>query len=173
MSGTPEQPPKPAPGDPAMDDILASIRRILNEDDGPPVAGAPRNLMFVRLRVSPGNADLVQEAARLWTAYEVPVVLTFMRYYEGEIPTNTWPFPFWDRAFGECPEPEKWPAYIFKQHILNSYWCPTVPFTKAVMTCFKDNRLVSMCGGHLAGSCAACRNCETYYVQTMKRLRDE
>jgi len=34
----PADPPKPAGGDPAMDDILASIRRILNEDDAPPGA---------------------------------------------------------------------------------------------------------------------------------------
>lgn len=33
MSGTPQDPPKPGGGDPAMDDILASIRRILNEDE--------------------------------------------------------------------------------------------------------------------------------------------
>lgn len=30
---TPPRPASPAPGDPQMDDILASIRRILNEDD--------------------------------------------------------------------------------------------------------------------------------------------
>ena len=36
----PNDPSKPAPGDPAMDDILASIRRILNEDEPPPPGGA-------------------------------------------------------------------------------------------------------------------------------------
>lgn len=43
MSGSGAEPPKtPGPGgDPAMDDILASIRRILNEDEGQPApAGA-------------------------------------------------------------------------------------------------------------------------------------
>ncbi|PWS36291.1 DUF2497 domain-containing protein [Falsiroseomonas bella] len=38
MSAAPEA-PKPAGPDPAMDDILASIRRILNEDDGVPTPG--------------------------------------------------------------------------------------------------------------------------------------
>ena len=33
MSSTPQDPAAPKPGDPAMDDILASIRRILNEDE--------------------------------------------------------------------------------------------------------------------------------------------
>jgi hypothetical protein len=47
MSGEAPKPPAPGgapagggPGDPAMDDILASIRRILNEDEAPP-AGTP------------------------------------------------------------------------------------------------------------------------------------
>jgi cell pole-organizing protein PopZ len=42
MSGDAPKPPgaSGAPGDPAMDDILASIRRILNEDEAPP-AGTP------------------------------------------------------------------------------------------------------------------------------------
>jgi cell pole-organizing protein PopZ len=36
MSNTPQEPsPQPKAGDPAMDDILASIRRILNEDEAP------------------------------------------------------------------------------------------------------------------------------------------
>lgn len=36
MSNTPQEPPpQPKSGDPAMDDILASIRRILNEDEAP------------------------------------------------------------------------------------------------------------------------------------------
>jgi cell pole-organizing protein PopZ len=37
----PADPPKPAGGDPAMDDILASIRRILNEDEAPGTAAPP------------------------------------------------------------------------------------------------------------------------------------
>ena len=37
----PEAKPAGAAGDPAMDDILASIRRILNEDDGAPATAAP------------------------------------------------------------------------------------------------------------------------------------
>jgi cell pole-organizing protein PopZ len=41
MSNTPQEPsPQPKAGDPAMDDILASIRRILNEDEAPGVGQA-------------------------------------------------------------------------------------------------------------------------------------
>lgn len=43
MSGSPQDPTTPKAGDPAMDDILASIRRILNEDEaqGGAQGGAP------------------------------------------------------------------------------------------------------------------------------------
>jgi uncharacterized protein len=41
MSGAKETPKPGGPQDPAMDDILASIRRILNEDDTPGATGQP------------------------------------------------------------------------------------------------------------------------------------
>jgi cell pole-organizing protein PopZ len=52
MSNPTPDPPKPPAGDPQMDDILASIRRILNEDEDqgaasasqPPAAGEPLEL---------------------------------------------------------------------------------------------------------------------------------
>lgn len=52
MSNPTPDPPKPPAGDPQMDDILASIRRILNEDEAqgaasatqPPAAGEPLEL---------------------------------------------------------------------------------------------------------------------------------
>lgn len=125
-----------------------------------PQLPVPANLMFVRIRVSPANAALVVAAVAEWTAGAyVPVVLTFMRYYDQVVPANTWPF--------------EGTAYEYRTHILNSYWCPTPAFTRAVMKVFEHNRLVSMCGSHLTGTCTACRNCETHYLQAAKRLRGE
>ncbi len=46
--------------------------------------GAPRNLMFVRLRVSSTNLDWVRDGVGWYTSYQVPVVLTFMAYYTAE-----------------------------------------------------------------------------------------
>lgn len=125
----------------------------------PPTSNMPANLMFVRIRVSPSNRQLTQDAVRLWTARQVPVVLTLMRYYDQAVPANTWNTPD--------------PAYVFKTHILNAYWCPTLAYTQAVMDVFMENRLVSLCGSHSGGLCQDCRNCETYYLQTAKRLRGE
>ena len=125
----------------------------------PPTARMPKSLMFVRVRVSPSNRRLAQDAIWSWTSNGIPTVLTFMRYYDMPVPENKWPAV-------------KTP-YVFKQHILNSYWCPTAAYTRAVMGVFADNPLVSMCGGHEGGLCKTCRNCETYYLQSAKRLRGE
>ena len=46
-------------------------------------APAP-NLMFVRLRTSATNLRLVDRAVAAWTAAKVPVVITFMAYYDHE-----------------------------------------------------------------------------------------
>ena len=42
MSNTPAKPATPADADPSMEDILASIRRILNEDEAPPAKANPQ-----------------------------------------------------------------------------------------------------------------------------------
>ena len=42
-----------------------------------------------------------------------------------------------------------------------------------VMSRYGDNRLVSMCSSIESSYCRACRNCETHYLQAMKRLRGE
>ena len=42
------------------------------------------NLMFVRLRTSATNLRLVDRAVAAWTAAKVPVVITFMAYYDHE-----------------------------------------------------------------------------------------
>jgi hypothetical protein len=42
-----------------------------------------------------------------------------------------------------------------------------------VMSRYAQNRLVSMCSSIDSAYCRDCRNCETHYLQTMKRLRSE
>jgi len=119
-----------------------------------------RNLMFVRLRVSPTNLELVAKAAAAWTQAQVPVVLTFMAYYthEPEIPANV-------TVEGPC--------YEWKVRHINSYWCPTPAFIRYVLNQHASNRLVSYCGSLEGSYCRLCRNCETHYIQTCKRLRGE
>jgi hypothetical protein len=120
------------------------------------------NLMFVRLRTSATNLALVDKATAAWTAAKVPVVITFMAYYDHEpvVPDEV------QRAVGS-------PCYEWRVRHINSYWCPTKAFMRWVMSRHRDNRLVSMCSSIESSYCRNCRNCETHYLQAIKRLRGE
>ena len=118
--------------------------------------------MFVRLRVSSTNFDWVRDGVDWYTSYQVPVVLTFMAYYDAEpqVPADVL------QAVGG-------PCYEWRVRHINSYWCPTPAFIRWVMDQYGDNRLVSYCGSLEGSYCRLCRNCETYYVQTIKRMKGE
>jgi hypothetical protein len=120
------------------------------------------NLMFVRLRTSATNLRPVDRAVAAWTAAKVPVVITFMSYYD-RVPTV-------DEDLVRLGADE---CYVWKVRHINSYHCPTSAFMRTVMARYRENRLVSMCGSIDASYCRACRNCETHFLQTMKRLRGE
>lgn len=113
------------------------------------------NLMFVRLRVSSSNLEPVRQAVYHWTHNWVPVVLTFMAYYEGD-----------KVADQDC--------YVWKKRHVNSYFCPTKDFQSRVLKQMvaTGGRLVTMCGTLDSHLCKDCRNCETYYYQTIKHMRE-
>jgi hypothetical protein len=113
----------------------------------------PNNIMFVRLRTSSTNLHLVLEAVKHFTNMKVPVVLTFMAYYTRK------------------PDPE---YYIWQTRTINSYWCPKPSFIKRVIQRAKldGGRLVTICGTLDNGKCKDCRNCETYYWQTIKHMQE-
>jgi hypothetical protein len=121
----------------------------------PGVVDVPPNLMFVRLRVTTTNLALVKQATHRWTKAGVPVVLTFLAYYDKqpEVPKD---FPLLGE---EC--------YVWKVRHINSYWCPTPVFMRYAMNYVRGtsrpNRFVSMCGGYNDSYCHSCRNCESYY----------
>ena len=62
------------------------------------------------------------------------------------------------------------PCYQWRVRHINSYWCPTAAFIRYVMDSYRGNRLVSYCGSLDGSYCRLCRNCETYYLQTIKRI---
>ena len=126
-------------------------------DDGPPT-----NLMFVRLRVSSTNLAYIDEAIIEYSAYQVPVVLTFMAYYDAEPQV---PADFSAAVGGPC--------YEWRVRHINSYFCPTPAFIRWVMGRHRGNRLVTYCGSLEGSYCRLCRNCETYYLQTIKRMKGE
>lgn len=112
----------------------------------------PDNLMFVRLRVSATNLMPIEH----WLRYhkQTPVVLTFMAYYDGNPPDKE--------------------NYTWKKRHINSYWCPTPDFMRKTLAAMKviGGRLVTMCGTLDSPWCRDCRNCETYYWQTIKHMNN-
>jgi hypothetical protein len=118
----------------------------------------PYNLMFVRLRVSATNLFEVEEAVNHYCYLcNVPVVLTFMAYYEEDKILDE------DKRF-----------YEYKVRHVNSYWCPTKLFITQTVKIMKliGGNLVSLCGTLDSNYCKDCRNCETYYIQCMKHMQE-
>ena len=129
--------------------------------EGTPI---PLNLMFVRLRVSATNLKFVREAVEHFTRRTIPVTLTFMAYYEKQpvVPQS---------AIDELAFLSADKFYVFKKRTLNDYWCPTDEFMIRVWgeMLQQFGYLVTLCGG--SDKCKDCHNCDSYYWQTMKRLR--
>ena len=107
--------------------------------------------MFVRLRTSTTNLAAIDTAVAAWTEAKVPVVMTFMAYYDHE-----------PHVPADMREAVGGPCYEWKVRHINAYWCPTKAFMQWVLKRYQDNRLVAMCGSVDSGYCRNCRNCETY-----------
>lgn len=125
------------------------------EEKPVPLVHIPDNVMFIRLRVSSTNYKHIAKAIRYY--HDVaPIVLTFMAYYD--------------------EEPENADNYVWKQRHINSYWCPTRDFMARVISAAKGltgvGRGVVMCSDLDAYDCKSCRNCETYYYQTIKHMKE-
>lgn len=116
----------------------------------------PKNLMFVRVRVNTWNLDLVHKVVAHYSKREVPIVLTFMRYYTKVLPK------------------EHEIYYTFRKNIMNSYWKITRDGWSMIMARYQYNHLVHPCG--IEGekgttTCRHCGNCLREYFATMERLR--
>lgn len=118
----------------------------------------PINLMFVRFRVNTWNLDLAQKVVDYYSAKEIPIVLTFMAYYEEEaIP--------WANL----------KDYMFRKRTENSYHAITTAAWEYVMGLFKYNKWVYSCG-KIEGEkgitlCRHCGNCLREYFATKERIR--
>lgn len=132
------------------------------------------NMMFVRLRVSATNLDFIEDAVRYYTGGRKPVVLTFMAYYDGDPPgcvkrdDGCWFKNPVNNRIGKL-------IYTWKKRHINSYWCPTPVFIRSVLRDMNKigGRLVTMCGTPDSPWCRDCRNCETYYWQTKRYMKEQ
>jgi len=132
----------------------------------------PTNLMFVRIRTNMWNINtIVRPAVKFYTEREVPVVLTFMAYYqEGDkIPDDIKIKSF--RYKGKLEQ-----AYVFRKRTLNSYWAITTVAWESIMEKFKYNHWLYSCG-KIEGEkgnykCHRCGNCLREYFYTMEKIRN-
>ena len=131
------------------------------------VKGDLQDLMFVRFRVNTWNLELCGRAINTWTKDGVygdldsltwndgvPLVLTDMRYYDGD----------------KIPEDHK-QYYEFRKHILNSYWMLNEEGRKKVFSLLRFPN-VFWCGNpfSLSTTCQECRLCEILYIKAKVRM---
>ena len=137
---------------------------------------APKNLMFVRIRVNTWNIkNVVDPAVEHYTKMGVPIVLTFMAYYaEESIPSGMSNLEEQDREMyiplsnSEC--------YMQRKRTLNSYWAIQTEAWRLIMQRYEDYNLVYSCG-HIEGEkgntgCRYCGNCLREYYATKERMRE-
>ena len=118
----------------------------------------PKNLMFVRFRTNTFNLRLADFVIKHYSTREVPIVLTFMAYFN---------MPVWFRA--------DQPDYVFRKRTLNSYWAITTEAWEQVMKRYRLNCWVHSCGKIEGESgttaCRHCGNCLREYFATRERMR--
>lgn len=113
----------------------------------------PNNLMFVRARVNTWNLDLIDRIVGHYSAKDVPVVLTYMAYYETPIPE----------------EHQKY--YAYRARTMNSYWVINPGEWDRIFDRYSDNKLVKTCGADATKfACTDCRNCENLYRTKVEQL---
>lgn len=121
----------------------------------------PRNLMFVRFRANTWNTNLQKRCIDYYTKKEIPVILTFMAYFN-----NVEVIPSGHAAF-----------YIYRKRTLNSYWAITTNAWRMIMDQYWDNKWVYSCGkieGELGNThCRFCGNCLREYFATVTRMEKE
>jgi hypothetical protein len=101
-------------------------------------------LMFVRLRANTWNIELLQRAVDHYRPNHIPIVMTFMAYYETPIPLK-------HRQY-----------YTHRKRTLNEYWAITQEGWDSVMAWFDTDILT--CGVNAyTHACKCCRNCEKLF----------
>ena len=115
----------------------------------------PANLMFVRVRVNTWNLYSVAGPVVQWYARDrqVPVVLTFMAYYDRPVP----------EIFRE--------DYECRKRTTNQYWCIKEERWREVMD-FLGGPLVYSCSGPGPSGCKHCGNCLREFYATRERMKE-
>ena len=114
-----------------------------------------KNLMFVRALVNTWNLSMVRRIVDWFTPWGVPVVLTFMAYFES-------PIPKLHSA-----------NYVWKTRTSNPYWCIKPDVRESIISEYDHNKRVHVCGGRRTDlHCRFCGNCLREYYATKERIRE-
>jgi hypothetical protein len=127
----------------------------------------PPNLMCVRFRANAWNTDLARQVVDHYTQRDVPVLFTFMAYYDQEGDEN---------GYEDIPERFRGERfYKNRKRSTNKYYVAEHAVWWMVLGPFAENHLVLTCGPHAyAFACTDCNNCELLYNRAMYRLgRDD
>lgn len=130
----------------------------MTDNDFHRLSEPPKTLMFVRFRTNTWNLALCDECIEYYSRRKVPIVLTFMAYFDtaDKIPSTNQP------------------DYIFRKRTLNSYYAITTTAWERVMARYKLNKWVYSCGkieGELGDThCRFCGNCIREYFATLARM---
>ena len=114
------------------------------------VDNCPSNIMFVRVRMNAWGLTAQDWIVKHYLERDVPIVLTFMRYYSQE----------------GIRRPHH---YMLTKSILNDYWQPK-PDSKAFILARYEGTGVRVCGTTVSPFCVDCRNCELLYWEAMRRM---
>lgn len=114
-----------------------------------------KNIMYIRLRVSNTNLGLIDEAVKAW--YMVPIVLTFIAYYDY--------CPERIIACNSRSDTAETKNYEWKVRHVNSYWCAKEKFINSVIGRYWNKPNVFVCEKW----CRDCRLCERFYLEFMQR----
>lgn len=109
----------------------------------PLLVQCPPNVMFVRIRTNSWDLEEQDRLVEHYLGQDVPVVLTFMRYYSQEA----------------VMRPED---YLWGKSILNDYWKPKTETILSILGRYKGKG-IRMCGTAVSSLCVDCRNCELLY----------
>ena len=101
-------------------------------------------------------AEADQAVRHYWVRHGIPMVMTFMRYFDKDA----------------VPDLKQ---YKFRQHIINSYWMMKPEVMLQIMSRWSKVTPpilgVRMCGAPYSSFCADCRNCEFLYWDCLRRMR--
>ena len=143
-----------------VDPVVLTINPAkMTDSDFHKVDKPPKNLMFVRFRANTWNTVLQREAVFYYAEREIPIVLTFMAYFDKDVPKDH----------------QK--NYVYSKRTLNSYWVIKTdmwrtlikyweisPHEKWVYSCSKIE------GEKGERSCRHCGNCLREYFATIERI---